>query len=111
MSQAQQKWTVSPVKEAGGYLGSPYFRITIAGTERALSATPNAELTVTPSFTGAPEELWRFDQLADGTWRIMPKAVPNSSQPMVLSSLGSGGVSLAKFDAKSDKQHWQIHLQ
>ncbi|AFL88076.1 beta-xylosidase [Terriglobus roseus DSM 18391] len=111
MSQAQQRWTISPAKGAGGYLGSPYFRITIAGTERALSATPGGELTVASSFTGAPEQLWRFDQLADGTWRIMPKAVPNATQPMALSAVGSGGVTLAKFDAASDRQHWQIQAQ
>ncbi|MEZ2346890.1 family 43 glycosylhydrolase [Terriglobus sp. RCC_193] len=111
MSQAQQKWAITPAKGAGGYLGSPYFRITIAGTERALTATENGELTVAPSFTSAPEQLWRIDQLADGTWRIMRKSVPNSAQPMVLSSIGSGGVSLAKFDPSSDKQHWQLHLQ
>ena len=39
MLQAQQKWTVTPVANAGGYPGSPYFKITIAGTDRALAAT------------------------------------------------------------------------
>lgn len=111
MSQAQQKWTVGPAKGAGGYLGSPYFRITVSGTERALSAAANGELTVASSFTGAPEQLWRFDELPDGAWRIMPKAIPNVTQPMALSVVGSGGVTLAKFDAASDKQHWQVHLQ
>ena len=33
-----------------------------------------------PAFTGAPEQLWRIDQLADGTYRVMPKAVPNASR-------------------------------
>ena len=111
MSQAQQKWAISPAKGAGGYLGSPYVRITIAGTERALSATSNGELTVSSTFTAAPEQLWRFDQLADGTWRIMPKSVPGSGQSMALSAVGSGGVTLARYDATSDKQHWQVHVQ
>lgn len=111
MSQAQQEWTITPASGAGGYLGSPYFRIAIAGTERALAATANGELTVAPSFSGNPEQLWRFDQLADGTWRIMPKAVPGSTQPMALSTVGSGGVTLAKYDPASDKQHWNVHLQ
>ena len=31
MVQAQQKWTVTAVTNAGGYPGSPYFKITIAG--------------------------------------------------------------------------------
>ena len=64
---------------AGGYPGSPYFKITIAGTDRALAATADAELVVVPAFTGAPEQLWRIDQLADGTYRLMPKRVPNAN--------------------------------
>ena len=75
MCQAQQKWTVTPVANAGGYLGSPYFKITIAGTDRTLAATEDGELVALPAFTGGPEQLWRLDQLTDGTWRIMPKAV------------------------------------
>ena len=39
MTQAQQKWQVTPVADAGGYPGSPFFKITIAGTDRALAAT------------------------------------------------------------------------
>ena len=39
MVQAQQKWAITPVANAGGYPGSPYFKITIAGTDRALAAT------------------------------------------------------------------------
>ena len=27
-----------------------------------------------PSFTGGPEQLWRIDQLTDGTYRLMPKS-------------------------------------
>ena len=39
------------------------------------------ELVVLPAFTGAPEQLWRIDQLADGTYRLMPKAVPECEGP------------------------------
>jgi len=106
--QAQQKWAITPVANAGGYLGSPYFRITIAGTDRALAASGDAELVVLPAFTGGPEQLWRIDQLADSAWRIMPKSVPNSRQPLVLSAVGSGFATLAKFDPGSDKQRWLL---
>ena len=34
LCQAQQKWTISALTNAGGYPGSPYFKITIAGTDR-----------------------------------------------------------------------------
>jgi arabinan endo-1,5-alpha-L-arabinosidase len=106
LCQAQQKWTVTAAPNAGGYPGSPYFKITIAGTDRALAATGDAELVVLPAFTGGAEQLWRVDQLADGTWRIMPKAVPNSKEAFVLSAIGSSFATLAKFDPKSERHRW-----
>lgn len=108
MIQAQQKWLIAPVSNAGGYPGSPYFKITIAGTDRALAATDEAELVTVPEFTGAPEQLWRIDQLSDGTYRIMPKAVPNSTEPLSISAVGSSFATLARFDPKSDKQRWNL---
>jgi arabinan endo-1,5-alpha-L-arabinosidase len=108
MLQAQQKWAITPVAGAGGYPGSPYFRISILGTERSLAATAERELVVVPAFTGAPEQLWRFDQLADGSYRVMPKAVPGSSEALALSAVGSSMPTLAKFDPASDRQRWQV---
>jgi arabinan endo-1,5-alpha-L-arabinosidase len=108
MLQAQQKWALAPVAGAGGYPGSPYFKITIAGTDRALAATADAELTVAASFTGAPEQLWRIDQLADGTHRLMPKAVPGSDAPRALSAIGSSTATLATFRTDSDRQRWRL---
>ena len=106
--QAQQKWTLTPVPGAGGYPGAPYFKITIAGTDRALAVTPDAELVAVPTFANAPEQLWRLDQLDDGSWRIMPKAVPGSSQPLALTALGSSSPTLEKFDPKNVKQRWLL---
>jgi arabinan endo-1,5-alpha-L-arabinosidase len=106
--QAQQKWAITAVPDAGGYPGAPYFKMTIAGTPRALAASGDAELVVLPAFTGGPEQLWRIEQLPDGAWRIMPKSVPGSKQPLALSAVGSSFATLAKFDPKSDKQHWLI---
>jgi len=110
MDQAQQKWTLTAVTNASasGYPGSPYFKLTIAGTDRVLAVGDDAELVVLPGYTGGPEQLWRFDQLADGTWRIMPKAVPNSSAALALSAVGSSFATLAKFDPASDKQRWAL---
>jgi len=108
MCQAQQKWTIEPVANAGGYPGSPYFKITIAGTNRTLAATEYAELVVLPDFIGGPEQLWRIDQLADGSWRIMPRAVPNSKDPLVLSAVGSSFATLARFDPQGEKQRWLL---
>jgi len=106
LCQAQQKWTVAAVPNAGGYPGSPYFKITIAGTDRTLAATGDAELVVLAAFTGGPEQLWRMDKLADGTWPIMPKSVPNYKEAFVLSATGSSFATLAKFDPKSERHRW-----
>jgi arabinan endo-1,5-alpha-L-arabinosidase len=106
MLQAQQTWTVTPVANAGGYPGSPYFKITIAGTDHALTATDDQELVVLASFSGRPEQLWRIDQLTDGTYRVMPKATPNSQEPLALSAIGSSTPTLARFTPDSDRQRW-----
>jgi arabinan endo-1,5-alpha-L-arabinosidase len=105
-----QEWTITPVDSVGGYPGSPYFKITIAGTDRALEATADGEVVTVPTFTRSPEQLWRIDQLTDGTYRIMPKVVPNSKEPLVLTAVGNSTPTLAKFDPKSDKSRWNFRL-
>ncbi len=106
MCQAQQKWTVTPVANTGGYPGSPYFKITIAGTDRTLAVGEDGELVALPAFTGGHEQLWRLDQLTDGTWRVMPKFASTARESLVLSAIGSSFATLAKFDPASDKQRW-----
>jgi arabinan endo-1,5-alpha-L-arabinosidase len=108
MFRPHQKWTISPVANAGGYPGAPYFKIVIAGTDRALAATADSEVVTVPAFTGAPEQLWRIDQLTDGTYRIVPKSMPNSKEPMALTAVGGSTPTLAKFDPKSDKGRWNF---
>jgi arabinan endo-1,5-alpha-L-arabinosidase len=106
MCQAQQTWTITAVTNAGGYPGAPYFRITIAGTGRTLAATEENELVTLPSFTGGPEQLWRIDQLTDGTWRILRKPGPKTKEPLALSAIGSSFATLGRFDPESDMQRW-----
>jgi arabinan endo-1,5-alpha-L-arabinosidase len=108
MIRPSQKWTITPVANVGGYPGAPYFKITIAGTDRALAATADAEVVTVPAFSGGPEQLWRIDQSIDGTYRIMPKSMPNSNEPMALTSAGGRTPTLAKFDPKSDKAKWNF---
>ena len=108
MLQAQQKWAITPVDHVGGYPGSPYFKITIAGTDRALAATGDAELTVVPVFSGEPEQLWRIDQLADGSYRLMPKRIPSTTERLALSAIGSSMPTLEKFKPASDRQRWLL---
>ena len=52
---------------------------------RTLAATEDRELVALPAFSGGPEQLWRIDQLTNGTSRVMPKAVPNAKEPLALS--------------------------
>ena len=104
LCQAQQKWSIAAVPDAGGYIGSPYFKITVAGTDRALAATEDGELVVLPSFSGGNAQLWRIDQLPDGTWRIGPK----SNSVFALSAVGASFATLSKFDPKSDKHRWLL---
>jgi arabinan endo-1,5-alpha-L-arabinosidase len=108
MFRPHQKWTITAVPEAGGYLGGPYYKIVIAGTDRALAATAAAEVITVPAFTGAPEQLWRIDQLTDGTYRIMPKVVPNSKEKLALVSIGDSTPTLAPFDFNSDNSKWNF---
>jgi arabinan endo-1,5-alpha-L-arabinosidase len=110
MFRPHQTWTITPVPDAGGYPGAPYFKITIAGTDRALAATADAEVVAVPAFTGSPEQLWRIDQLTDGTYRVMPKSVPGSKEPYVLTAVGHSTPTLARFDPKSDNGRWNFKL-
>jgi arabinan endo-1,5-alpha-L-arabinosidase len=108
MFRPHQKWTITSVPDAGGYPGSPYYKIVIAGTERALAATAEAEVITVPTFTGAPEQLWRIDQLTDGTYRIMPRVVPGSDENLALISIGDSTPTLAEFDMNSDNSKWNF---
>jgi arabinan endo-1,5-alpha-L-arabinosidase len=108
MSRPHQEWSITAVPGAGGYLGGPWYKIIIAGTNRALAATAEAELITVPAFTGAPEQLWRIDQLTDGTYRIMPKLVPNSNEKLALVSSGDSTPTLGLFDMNSDNSKWNF---
>lgn len=105
ISRPHQKWTITAVP-GPGYLGGPYYKIVIAGTDRALAATSDAEVITVPAFTNTPEQLWRIDQLTDGTYRIMPKAIPGSVKAFALVSSGDNRPTLAPFDINSDNSKW-----
>ncbi|HEY6954989.1 MAG TPA: family 43 glycosylhydrolase [Flavisolibacter sp.] len=108
MVRPHQRWTITAVKGAGGYLGGPYYKIQVAGTDRTLAATGDAELVTVPVFTGAAEQLWQIDQLVDGTYRIMPKVVPNQNRKLALVSAGDSTPTLDEFDMNSDNSKWNF---
>ena len=111
MFRPNQLWTITAVPDAGGYLGGPYYKITIKGTDRALAATAEKEVGTVPQFTGAPEQLWRIEQLTDGTYRIMPKVIPGHpglNTHYVLYSAGDSNPTLALYDFNSDNSKWNF---
>lgn len=108
IGRPHQKWSVVAVPEAGGTLAGPYFKIVIEGTNRALAATAEKEVTTVPEFTGAPEQLWRIDQLTDGTFRIMPKAVPGTDEKLTLVSIADSTPTLAPFDFNNVNCKWNF---
>ena len=111
MFRPHQRWTITPVAEAGGTLCGPYFKILIEGTERALAATADKELTTVPVFSGTDEQLWRIEQLTDGTFRIMPKAILGQAglnTKYVLYSIADSTPTLAEYDFNSDNSKWNF---
>ena len=111
MFRPHQRWTITAVPEAGGYLSNPYFKITIAGTNRALAATASKDVTTVPEFTGADEQLWRIEQLTDGTLRIMPKVIPGMegiNKKFCLYSIADSTPTLAEYDFQSDSSKWDF---
>ena len=111
MFRPHQRWTVTAVPDKGGYLGGPYYKITIEGTERALAATANKEVTTVAAYTGADEQLWRIEQLTDGTFRIMPKVIPGQegiNTKFVLYSAADSTPTLAEYDFNSDNSKWNF---
>lgn len=108
MNRPHQRWSIVAVPEAGGYLGGQYYKICIEGTERVLAAVQGAELVAADGFTGADEQLWRIEQLTDGSYRIMPKAVPGCDKPYALVSIADSTPTLAAFDFESDNCKWNF---
>ena len=111
MFRPHQRWTITAVPEVGGYLSAPYYKIEIEGTHRALAATSQCELTTVAAFTGAHEQLWRIEQLTDGTYRIMPRQIPGQQHPntrYVLYSAADSTPTLAEYDFSSDNSKWNF---
>lgn len=111
MVRPHQKWNIVAVNGAGGYLGQPYYKILIEGTERALTATSDNEVTTLPSFSGLDSQLWRIEQLVDGTFRIMPKAIPGTDKKLCLTSIADSTPTLSEFDFNNDNCKWNLNRQ
>ncbi|TPG51595.1 family 43 glycosylhydrolase [Sphingomonas glacialis] len=107
MIRPHQQWTIAPAPGGGGAFGAPYYSIVIAGTSRALAVAGDDVVTV-PAFTGAPEQLWRIDQLIDGTYRIAPKGAGGASPARALVAIGRSTAALVRFDPASPTGRWSF---
>ena len=109
MVRPNQHWTIAPVEGAGGYFGAPYYSIRIAGTDRTLAVRGDGlEVETVPRFTGDDTQLWRIDQLTDGSYRISPKAQAKGADTALM-AIGTSTVSLTRFDPASDAGRWRFH--
>lgn len=106
MYRPHQNWEITAVPDAGGYLGGAYYKIIIAGTQKALATTQEKEVIAAEKYTGADNQLWRIDQLTDGTYRIMPKAIPGTTEELALIAVADATPTLGKFDFSSDNSKW-----
>ena len=104
MNRPHQRWTLTVVPEAGGYVGGQYYKIQIEGTDKTLAATEDLDVTVAPAYDGSDAQLWRIEQAIDGSYRIMPKSTPG----YVLTSVADSTPSLAKWDFNSDNCKWNF---
>ena len=110
MFRPWQRWTVKPVPEAGGNLCGPLYEILIEGTNRALTATADLQV-VASDFRGQESQLWFIEQLTDGTYRIMPYAIPGQpgkNARYCLYSAGDSTPTLAVFNFGSDNSKWNF---
>ena len=111
MFRPNQSWKIEPVEGKGGYLGNPYFKITIEGTNRTLTAAKDFTVVAKTEFTGEDTQLWRIEQLTDGTYRIMPKRLAGENSDntkYVLYSIGDSTPVLHEYDFESDNSKWNF---
>lgn len=109
MARPHQKWLLTAVADKGGYLGSLYYKITIDGTDLALTAD-GTEVKVA-KYEGDCSQLWRIEQCTDGTYRIMPRSTKCGGElntTICLYSAGDSTPSLAPFDMNSDNSKWNL---
>jgi arabinan endo-1,5-alpha-L-arabinosidase len=107
MVRPHQTWTITPMPAAGGYFGAPFYHIAVAGTDRALAVGKDGAIVAEPATSGA-EQLWQIDQLTDGTYRIMPRNMPDPAKPVALVAIGASTPALVAFDPNSDAGRWRF---
>jgi arabinan endo-1,5-alpha-L-arabinosidase len=91
-------------------LTGPLYEIYIEGTTRALTATADLQVA-TKEFEGQDNQLWWIEQLTDGSFRLMPFAIPGQegfNKKYCLYSAGDSTPSLAEYDFNTDNSKWNF---
>jgi len=100
-----QKWTITPA--GGGF----YKIINVANgnvLENGLGLVGYGEAVDVVPFTGADVQLWKIDQLADGSYRIVPQGGINKLALTTTIKIKPGnGIALQSFTG-DDTQRWVI---
>ena len=96
--QEDQKWTITPA-------GGGFYKITVVAGENALQVAAGGAVD-TATFTGADNQLWKIDQVSDGSYRIASKANKLALTAMFKIKPGNT-IALQPFTG-DDTQRWVI---
>jgi arabinan endo-1,5-alpha-L-arabinosidase len=96
--QANQKWTITAA-------GGGFYKIASAGGENVLEASAGGTAEVVP-FAGADSQLWKLDQVSDGSYRIASKAAKLALTTTINVRPGNG-TALQPYGG-DDSQRWVV---
>jgi arabinan endo-1,5-alpha-L-arabinosidase len=97
LARDNQKWTMTPA-------GGGFYKITPAASTNVLGVS-GWMVNVVPS-TGGDDQLWKIDQLGDGSYRIVLKA-DKLALTATVNTKPDNGVALQSFTG-DDSQRWVI---
>jgi len=97
LARPHQQWNIA---SAGG----GFYKISNAADQNVLTVM-DGNLAVVP-FTGATNQLWKIDQLTDGSWRIKSKAGQLALTVRIKTNPGNG-IALTPFIG-DNAQRWEF---
>jgi arabinan endo-1,5-alpha-L-arabinosidase len=96
--QANQKWTITAA-------GGGFYKIASAAGENVLEASAGGTAEVVP-FAGADSQLWKLDQVSDGSYRIASKAAKLALTTTINVRPGNG-TAMQPYGG-DDSQRWVV---
>lgn len=95
--QDAQKWTISPT-------GDGYYKLALVQGDLALTVGSGGTLQAS-AFTGADDQLWKLDELTNGSYRLQAKT---SREVMTLQETGKTATLALQPFTGQNPQWWQI---